>query len=276
MPEGPEVRCIARSLTFDLVGQKLTGFTYDDTKINKYHRSQIVLYERLRQMLPVTITGMSAKGKKIIFILRHEDDEFYLISSLGMTGGWLWNPLKHTVFTLQLDNGKTLYYNDPRMFGSLVVALNSVQYYQAMDKVGACWLSEEISLERWIAFCQGKSAKNKQAADFLLHQEYFSGIGNYLKSDILYDARIAPHRTMGTLNDEELTRMYYSILTIINASYDAGGYTMHDYLNPYQERGNYVPLVYGRDTDADGRKVERVTLKDGRTTYWVPELCTSI
>ena len=45
----------------------------------------------------------------------------------------------------------------------------------------------------------------------LLDQKNFAGIGNYIKNDALYLARISPHRKTHELTTEEITHLYEGI-----------------------------------------------------------------
>lgn len=271
MPEGPECRTIAASLCGGLHGRSIVEFTYNAARINSTHQKDMAKYEPLKKMLPRRVVNMSARGKKIVFWL---EGDIFLVSSLGMTGGWLWAPGAHSNLTLKLDDGRTLYYNDARMFGSFVVCFNVAELTAYFSDIGLCLLEDraQITPEVWRSVITNKRLANKEVGSFLLDQKRFSGIGNYLKCEILYRARISPYRVLSSLKDEELERLRVEALTTIAESFEAGGYTIQDYLNPDGKKGTFVCRVYGKDRDPEGRKVERIELKDKRTTYWVPEL----
>src|SRR5690606_32414205 len=68
-----------------------------------------------------SLKGVKAYGKIIIF----DFGDIFLLSSLGMTGGWFYEiPTKHLRFALIFEmEGKTLplYYKDMRYFGRVKV-----------------------------------------------------------------------------------------------------------------------------------------------------------
>lgn len=271
MPEGPECRAIALSLWTDLRGRSLVEFTYNPAKINRIHQKDVAKYEPFKRMLPRKVVAMSAKGKKIVFWF---EGEVFLVSSLGMTGGWIWSPKDHSHLSLKWDDGRRLYYNDARMFGSLVICFGRAELTAYFADIGPCLLSERdrVTPEAWRTALTNPRLGNKEVGSFLLDQKRFSGIGNYLKCEILYRARVSPYRVLSSLKEEEIERLRVAALTTIEESFHAGGYTMQDYLDPYGRKGEFKCQVYGRDRDPEGRKVEQIELKDHRTTYWVPEV----
>ena len=118
----------------------------------------------------------------------------------------------------------------------------------------------------------GNRIKKKEISDFLLEQKYFSGVGNYLKSDILYHARIKPDRTLESLNDQEVKNLLDSTMFIMHESLKHGGLTIKSFWSPTGKKGVYPTLVYERAFDFNGFPVIKSTFKDKRSTYWVQEI----
>ena len=122
-----------------------------------------------------------------------------------------------------------------------------------------------------------------------------SGIGNYLSAEILYDAKISPHRTVEEIyNDDKLIKkLTKSIKLIIKLSYYCNyiGYMerfedfkkIHDKLVENKKINNYHPNVniknkkflfnvYRQKLDKNKNKVKGEKIINGRTTYWVPKV----
>lgn len=106
------------------------------------------------------------------------------------------------------------------------------------------------------------------------HQDYFAGVGNYIKSEVLYKARIHPNRTLGSLNDQEIVNLFYSSLNVISEAYVCGGLTHGTFLDPDGMTGTFVKLVYKREglLDQNGYIIKRIKTNDKRSTYIVDEL----
>ena len=275
MPEGPEVCNIAKSLNFYLQGKKLISGTLLPTS-RYYKHDKFEGMEYLTHGL--TLVKVFSRGKKIIFEF---EKNTFMICSLGMEGHWLQIPTKHTA--LYLDFGrvegkfriieKTMYYEDSRHFGTLNVYTCFDKIKIAMKTVGPDLLQDNISIQQYTQIIKSKTLSKKELHWFLLEQKYLSGIGNYLKSEILYASKLAPNRTIQSLSDEDIFCLYSNSIQIIRKAYECNGLTLGTYVDPDGNIGTYDPMVYQKEIDPLGNKVVKTQFggKD-RTTHWVPEI----
>lgn len=263
MPEGPEVRNITRKLNIRLAGANLISFSIGEKK-------------DLLQNL--TIVNVACRGKLIVFILRGEEGNtpsplaslIYISSSLGMTGSWTQNKGSYTKAVLYTSVGN-FYYEDMRGFGKIAVHKTEEELDQRLSKIGFDLLEAslhhgQIPDEQWLSFFNRKS--RKKICVFLLEQDKIAGIGNYLRSEILHQAGINPHRVISSLSDEELLLLRNSTQEIIVRAYQSNGLTIKDYIDPEGEKGSFVCSVYGRKVDEQGRPIitEKVS---GRSIFYV-------
>lgn len=279
MPEGPEVSRIAEALhrhchALDLLDLQIlpTSRYYAKSGFKGVHLLQSGLQ----------LKAVRSRGKKIIFEF---DGSIYLLSFLGMEGHWVMQPTKHTSIVINLGklihlkNGRqleihqlTIYYEDSRHFGTFEVFNDQVQFEKAFKAIGPDLLHEQISLEHYVRVIKTRTLQDKEIAWFLLEQKYFSGVGNYLRSEILYLSCIAPHRIIGTLSDEEISRLHRVSMSLIREAYMHNGLSFSTYVDPDGNRGTYEPHVYKQSHDRYGNAVMRSTGKEGRTVHWVPEI----
>jgi endonuclease-8 len=77
-------------------------------------------------------------------------------------------------------------------------------------------------LERWIA---SPRFGRRSLGALLLDQGFVAGIGNYLRSDILFEARLHPARKLGALDRNERRRLAGAIHRITWRAYETGGLT---------------------------------------------------
>lgn len=265
MPELPEVATCANVL-HDLIGGKIiTDIVAGEKGVYRSGGPKKLDFKGVT--FPQKIVRIFHRGKKIVFQLK----KGFMVSFLGMEGRWILEEGKHTCIILCLDKGN-IYFDDTRHFGVLLFATEPEDYEAIFKDVGLDLLNDRalITAETWRETLSSSRLKNKEIGDFLLEQKYFAGVGNYLKSEILYRTRISPYRTLGTLSEREMERLRRKTFLTIDESYAAGGLTIATYRNPLDEMGTYTVRVYGLDEDSKGNIVERVVLKDGRTTYWVP------
>ncbi len=112
-------------------------------------------------------------------------------------------------------------------------------------------------------------------------------MGNIYKSESLFLAGLAPHRTVGECSTKELLRLYDSVKTVLKNSFETGGATIRNYSDLYNNQGHYVSfpskademmksrigvMVYSQEKDPYGNSIKKVKLDDQRTTYYSPEV----
>jgi formamidopyrimidine-DNA glycosylase len=94
----------------------------------------------------------------------------------------------------------------------------------------------------------------------LLDQKWISGVGNLLADQALWQARIAPARSVDTLTVEELDGLRRELRSAIRSAIRHGGVHTGKFI-PSRERAGHCPR--------DGQALERARI-GGRTTYWCP------
>lgn len=262
MPEAVEVHTIAAVLNDMLAGKKLTAVKYDAK--SKFSRHPIKDLDQLT--LPCRIVSVTARGKKIIFTLKKGQ---FLVSSLGMEGHWVTEPESHSNLWLECGESR-IYYDDSRHFGDFKVALDAKGLERALDAVGLCLVTQrdQITSECWASYFSNRRVK-KSVADFLLSQEHFSGIGNWLRAEILYRAKINPHRRPCELTPTEVETIRRSTFDIIDEAMKCQGATVSTYKDPLGRTGTFERSCYGKKTDPLGNVVQQDKSR-GRTIHWVP------
>ena len=119
-----------------------------------------------------------------------------------------------------------------------------------------------------------KKNSHKTITEFLMNQKNVSGIGNYLKAECLYEAKISPHRFCAHITSEESDRLFHACRRIIQLSYKTGGATIQNYRKPNGKKGLYSQrfAVYNQKTAPCGNKIIKEKTLDKRTTHWVPAI----
>ncbi len=108
----------------------------------------------------------------------------------------------------------------------------------------------------------------------MMNQNLIGGIGNYIKAEALYRARLSPHRTVESLSDADFSLLNESVREVIVGSYENRGATIRTYAGLDGESGDFPFFfkVYGRQTCEAGHPVITEGTQDGRTTWWVPQI----
>jgi len=121
-------------------------------------------------------------------------------------------------------------------------------------------------------------AKDRTMAETLMDQSVFSGIGNYLKAEILWCARISPHRKTSELSDTEIEALHRIIPSVMMESYGAGQGSSLTTFRRLREDFEFVYpeermlAVYRQLTDPLGNEIKSEDTKDKRKTWWVPKV----
>jgi DNA-formamidopyrimidine glycosylase len=269
MPELPEVTTMAESLNTKFAGHILSSITWFAKPGKKTHNCAFELYSQLEQKLPLKLQKVWNKGKKIIFEF---DTEIYMMSSPLMTGSWVYAESKHQKYQLNFVEEKEFaVFNDTRGQGLCNIYFSKADADKKLDEIGPDYNSN-ITLEQYKKVITGTRIKNKQICDFMMDQKRFSGVGNYLKAEILYASKILPTRLLKDLTEDDIKNLYENSIKIIKLAYEGKGLTIKDYLTVNGERGLYQCKVYNRDIDDNGYKVLKGTFNDKRTTHYVAEV----
>ena len=284
MPEGPECARIADTLNYYLQNKYLMGGTFypqvnlDGSDSKKFGTNLIPVMCHLKHGSKVI--RIYAQAKRVIFELEINNQRYYIASFLAMTGHWLRYIPKSTIMELKFcdTNPKLtrlnivterIYYEDIRKFGFFQIHLTAQSLEKVFKKIGPDLLHTEVTLQQYYQVIRTPKLFQLTIDAFLLEQEYFSGIGNYLKSEILYQCRIAPMRTLGSLTDTDIVNLLTNSSHLIRYAYQCNGLTIGDYIDPNGNKGVYKPLVYSQPQDPEGRPVH-TTNSGERTTHWVP------
>ncbi|MGE5422636.1 MAG: bifunctional DNA-formamidopyrimidine glycosylase/DNA-(apurinic or apyrimidinic site) lyase [Ignavibacteriales bacterium] len=267
MPELPEIETITRSLQ-SLVGLKIT-------------RLEIVMPSVIKRMefpaedVPGSkIQEIRRRGKFIVIKLEGQKNRPlvpHIVVHLGMSGRfYLAAPKdpreKHTHVVITIDKKQELRYQDPRRFGGvwLVNDPECVFGHMGPEPLGN-GLTKKYLREK----SQGKKVAIKT---FLLDQRILAGIGNIYADEILNRAAISPERPAGSLNDQEINRLYKAIRETLELGIANRGTTFRDYRDGFNLPGGFQHhlRVYGKagqPCPSCGKPVCRIVI-GGRSTHF--------
>ncbi len=273
MPEGPEVKKIVNRLNRFFEGQTLNQINfYDERYREKQVRDDVELF---LECLPLKVEKVECKGK---FIYWTFEKGFVIFHTLGMSGTWRMQTKmpKYGKLSFERADGKLAHYKDFRRFGTFKIfspeCASEKLEWKLNKQLGPDILNEEVTWEQWQT--QLRKVNHYNITKALMNQKVIAGIGNYIKAEALYRAKISPHRTVGSLSDEELKRLYEMSLWVIHASYNARSKTLTNYPLPDGGSGRvrFYFQVFRKRKDPHGNRVIMDKTPDGRTTHWVTEI----
>lgn len=272
MPEGPEVKRAAQSLNVFWVSQELAEVKIHSGRYSKRPEA----LEPFLEALPLRVLSVATHGKFLYWVLRDADfNLLWLFNTFGMSGYWSSDQQNHAHIEFVRADGKSTFYHDQRNFGTFKFTSDLTDFTQKIDSLGPDVLEDWISLEQFKYIFTQKKNGQKTLPELLMNQKLISGIGNYLKAEILWMAELSPHRTADSLSELEWKALHSVCHIIPSESLYAGkGSSLLTYRAKNKDISLEYPngrlAVYKRKEDPEGREIIREETKDKRTTWWVP------
>jgi len=256
MPEGPEVSYMRHELEKKFGGCILKSI---EIKGGRYIRHGIPkeLQELIKKKLPLKIIEFENKGK---FLYIKMEGDVYIGIVLAMTGHIMFEKTPYCHYEFKTNCG-TFYLEDTRNFATLHIYTKS-EMEKKLEKIGPDLLHDKVSNKLFIERIQ--KYPKKEIATVLIDQKVISGVGNYLRADGLYKAKINPHRLVKDISEKELISLKQHLQKIMKWAFKS--HIQHKYMR------SYTFLVYGRKKTDQGEEVVANKIEKGRSIYWVPSI----
>ncbi|MDX1626506.1 MAG: endonuclease VIII [Wenzhouxiangellaceae bacterium] len=268
MPEGPEMYRVARRITDEIGGRRMTEvwFAFDELKPwqaelqgRKFERAET----RGKALLLRFATGPT--------IYTHNQ----------LYGRWMFSepdrrPDTNRQLRLALSSAdrSALLYSASEID---VIEPGEEDAHPFLSSIGLDILSSGADRFEVIDWMARDEFANRQLGGLLLDQSFLAGVGNYLRSEILFHARLRPGQRIRDLDAEGLRRLAESACLMIRRAARTEGIT-NDRSRVVKlkkagwKRGDYRHFVFGRDGQAcfecDGEV--RKTRVASRRLYWCP------
>ncbi len=268
MPELPEVETICRDLRKLVVGLKVVEVDLRRTDMIRGLSGP----DFRRRLAGFTIEKVGRRAKMILI----ESRDQVLLIHLKMSGRLTYCDAdkaeeKHTHIIFHLSDGRQLRFADTRRFGFLrLFSKNRVAEVPELSKLGPEPL--EITPPEFRELFKNKATSRRPLKTLLMDQTFIVGIGNIYADEILFAAKILPERMIGSLSDNDISRIYQEMRRILNEAIKNRGTTVATYADASGAKGGHQEklMVYGRGGEPCficGAPVERIKL-GGRGTHF--------
>ncbi|MBI4100748.1 bifunctional DNA-formamidopyrimidine glycosylase/DNA-(apurinic or apyrimidinic site) lyase [Candidatus Microgenomates bacterium] len=281
MPELPEVETIRLGLQNKIAGLKIDDMEVRVTKIFQGEKKDVVgtKIKDLRRRAKILIFDLD-NGKSLIVHLKltgqlvfHKNGDLATFGHpIPFAGATLPASTTHVIFTF--NNGSKLFYNDVRKFGYIkVVQTNEVEKLKVMAEFGPEPFTKEFTLEKFKSILL---KKKKPVKLVLMDQSQIAGVGNIYANEALFLSRIHPQKLANQLNEDQIKKLYESLLLVLKEGIKYGGSSENAYVNALGGKGTMQEhfRVYAQTGkvcfNRCGGVVKRISL-GGRGTFFCPK-----
>ena len=223
MSEGPEVHRISTKLDEEFAGSRIV------TIESRLKKARAWLDEHPGVVEGKEILRVFAAGKNIIWLL---EDDIYFQMHLLMFGKIRTYSLRHRI---EID----------RTFRALILTtarqavLYNVQVFnigqgdpfaqlEGLREIGPDICAQPFPADRFLERLNGPENLDLEIGPVLLDQRVAAGLGNYLKSDILFECRINPWTPVRDLTEQEQHCLARTIPDVAQRAVRNSGQTVTD------------------------------------------------
>ena len=262
MPEGPEVKIASTYYNSFFENSKNIRF---DILTNYYEKKYSEVFQTLNNYISTSFQPTLTIGKNIFIPLTNGQ---YFNFHLGMTGGWSEVNVKHCHFKVS-SGSKVLFFKDVRKFGKMrILSADELEkkHFKEFDL-----LNQHYDYNKHQEYLKKKVSPNKSVCSTLMDQRFFPGVGNYIKSEALYAAKIHPEKKWGRLSSTKKKDLLNKTQAIMQSSYASGGAELKDFKNPFHT-SDFELKVYGKKKDSHGFEIVSKLTSDQRKSWFCPKL----
>ena len=214
MPEGPEIRRAADRLAEAVLGQPLAAAWFHFPELKRHQKA----------LVGRRITAIEPHGKAL---LTHFEHGLTLYSHNQLYGVW-----RVAAAGERPDEGRSLRVAlETDRKAILLYSASDVQMWKTdelhrhpfLAKLGPDVLDARLDAKAVAKRLRDPRFAGRALVALLLDQGFLAGMGNYLRSEVLFTAGIAPDRRPAELSAAEIRRLAKALLDVPRASYRTRG-----------------------------------------------------
>lgn len=269
MPEGPEIRRAADAVQTAVAGQPLVDVRFAFDHLRPYEA----------ELGASTIERVDTYGKAMVTRFANG---MAIYSHNQLYGKWLvvgadTEPKTSRSLRLSLvtPTRKALLFSASEI--DVLLGPKDEREHPFLSRLGPDLLTEDPTTAEIRSRLTSSRFRGRQLAALLLDQHFVAGLGNYLRADVLFKAKIAPAARAKDLDTQQQLRLCRAIRSVTRQSYETRGITNDlKRVARLQRRGltrrEVRHLVYGRDGEACWECSARIERQDlgGRAIFWCP------
>lgn len=270
MPEGPEIRLAADRIARVLEGQVVESAEFRLPRLRHYDE----------QLSGHKVLHLETRGKAL---LTHFDNGLSIYSHNQLYGRWYvvkrdQYPVTNRSLRLALhtDSHSALLYSASDI---TVMPTDELALHPFLARIGPDILDPSLHWRDVAELLLAPERRKRKLAGIYLDQGFMAGIGNYLRSEILFDAGVNPDARPLDLSRKQVNDLARSTLVISKRAYATRGITnpprrVAQLKKAGQQRRGYRHAVFGRVNQPCYQCQEPICkeILAGRRLYYCP-LC---
>ena len=269
MPEGPEIRLAADEIAEAIAGRVATEVCFAFDHLKPYEET----------LSGEEVSAVETKGKAILIRFANS---YNIYSHNQLYGKWIIRPAydypntnRHLRLAIHNQHRSALLYS-----ASDIELLRDEELaeHPFLSKLGPDLLDESITVKQVIDRFKETQFQRRKFTSLLLDQGFLAGLGNYLRSEVMFVGRIHPALRPIDCTEQQIEQVADAALKLTRQSYRTGGITndlalaekLRQQGNSYRE---YRFRVFNRD-DEPCYVCGTSIIKDdigGRRFYFCPE-----
>lgn len=214
MPEGPEIRRAADRLAAAAAGEPLVRAWFAFPALERYRK----------QFAGARIEAITPRGKAL---LTRFDNGLTLYSHNQLYGVWRIEtpgdaPQAGRSLRVSLETADAAL----RLYSASEVSIwrtHEIERHPFLRRLGPDVLDPALDAKAVAARLRDPRFRNRALGGLLLDQAFLAGMGNYLRSEVLFLARLRPERRPSELDAAAIRRLAKALLDVPRRSYRTRG-----------------------------------------------------
>ncbi|MEL7418809.1 MAG: endonuclease VIII [Cyanobacteria bacterium J06555_3] len=216
MPEGPEIKIAADKIAKAIANRPITEIFFAFEHLKPYEE---ILSKQI-------ITGVDTKGKGMLIRF---DNGLNIYSHNQLYGKWMIKPAfnypetkRQLRLAIHNEQKSALLYSASEI---AVLDEPAIAIHPFLSRLGLDVLAPQTTTRKVKARLLNQSFQRRRFTSLLLDQGFLAGLGNYLRSEILFVARIHPTLRPIDCSPLQISALAKAALKVPQQSYAAKGIT---------------------------------------------------
>jgi endonuclease-8 len=219
MPEGPEIRRAADRIEAVLKSQRVEKIVFGLPRLEQYESV----------FTDTRVLGIETRGKAL---LTHFDNDLSIYSHNQLYG--VWRIVRRDQFPntrRQLRLAIHTHQHSALLYSASDISVwerHRIEEHPFLSRIGPDILHPNLQWRDVAERLSSPRFRNRALSSVYLDQAFLAGLGNYLRSEILFSSGVHPSKKARELTRGQVGKLARATLTVAQQSYVTGGVIVSD------------------------------------------------